>query len=315
MSYAANIVEQARAVRIEDEIVKRGIKLKGKIDQCGPCPRCGGTDRFSINVKKQLFNCRGCGVGGDVIQLVQHLDRCGFPEAIQILTSDPGRPSPPRSPSPHRSARQDDDVWRAIWCETLDPHATPVETYLARRGLPLPERASECLRFHPNCVFGKNEQREWIRTAAMIALVRNIISNEPQAIHRTALNFCGCKVEINGKDRMVLGSVKGGAVKLTSDEDVTTAIAIGEGIETTLSLQCLPEWQGSPAWSLISADGVENFPVLCGIETLIIAVDHDQRGEEAALAVSERWRAAGCEALLVETTKPDNDLNDVVLSP
>jgi phage/plasmid primase-like uncharacterized protein len=71
----------ALAVRIEDEIARRGIKLRGVVDRCGPCPRCGGTDRFSINTKKQVFNCRGS-EGGDVIALVQHIDGCGFLDAV-----------------------------------------------------------------------------------------------------------------------------------------------------------------------------------------------------------------------------------------
>jgi DNA primase len=38
---------------------------------------------FSINTRKHVFNCRGCGTGGDVIELVQFLDDCGFPEACK----------------------------------------------------------------------------------------------------------------------------------------------------------------------------------------------------------------------------------------
>jgi len=77
-------VADARAVRIEDEIARRGIKLRGGVDRCGPCPRCGGTDRFSINIKKQVFNCRGF-EGGDVIALVRHIDGVSFAEAITYL--------------------------------------------------------------------------------------------------------------------------------------------------------------------------------------------------------------------------------------
>jgi hypothetical protein len=63
----SNMVARARAVPIECEIERRGIKLRGRIDRCGPCPCCGGTDRFSINIKKQCWNCRRCNRGGDVI--------------------------------------------------------------------------------------------------------------------------------------------------------------------------------------------------------------------------------------------------------
>jgi len=36
-------IEQARAVHIEDELARRGIKLNGKVERAGPCPRCGGA--------------------------------------------------------------------------------------------------------------------------------------------------------------------------------------------------------------------------------------------------------------------------------
>jgi DNA primase len=88
----ATWTEQARAVRIEDEIARRGIKLRGGVDRCGPCPVCGGTDRFSINLKKQVFNCRGS-TGGDVIALVQHLDGVSFLDAVARLAG----PAPQRT--------------------------------------------------------------------------------------------------------------------------------------------------------------------------------------------------------------------------
>jgi DNA primase len=85
--------EQARAVPIMDEIVRRGwdgkLKREGK-EFIGPCPRCGGDDRFSINTAKQVFNCRQCGGRGDVIDLVRWLDGVGFTEACTTLAG----PSP-----------------------------------------------------------------------------------------------------------------------------------------------------------------------------------------------------------------------------
>jgi DNA primase len=81
---------KARAVRIEDEIARRGIKLKRTgIEHVGPCPKCGGEDRFAINVAKQVFHCRGCDVGGDVIKLVEHLDGLDFIAACTALTGEP----------------------------------------------------------------------------------------------------------------------------------------------------------------------------------------------------------------------------------
>jgi hypothetical protein len=80
-------IARARAVRIEDEIAGRGIKLNGRgPERCGPCPKCGGTDRFAINTSKQIWNCRGCQRGGDVISLVQLLDGCTFDAAVATLS-------------------------------------------------------------------------------------------------------------------------------------------------------------------------------------------------------------------------------------
>jgi hypothetical protein len=80
---------KAKAVRIEDIIAQRGIVLHGRTEREGPCPICAGTDRFSINTKKQVFNCRGCGKGGDVIDLIAFLDGCDKIAAVTKLTGEP----------------------------------------------------------------------------------------------------------------------------------------------------------------------------------------------------------------------------------
>src|SRR6516165_11071408 len=88
-------ISKARAVLIEDVIASRDIKLRGGTDRCGPCPGCGGEDRFAINTKKQVFNCRGCGARGDTIALVQFLDGVDFGRACETLTGEP----PPKANS------------------------------------------------------------------------------------------------------------------------------------------------------------------------------------------------------------------------
>jgi Protein of unknown function (DUF3987)/CHC2 zinc finger len=89
MTAFENRVARARRVRIELEIERRGIHLNGRgVDKCGPCPKCGGQDRFSINIKKQVWNCRGCDIGGDVIDLVKHIDGVDFKLAVETLTGE-----------------------------------------------------------------------------------------------------------------------------------------------------------------------------------------------------------------------------------
>jgi len=204
-----------------------------------------------------------------------------------------------RQPRRHivEQPRRADSLALAIWNEAIDAHDTPVERYLANRQLSLPPGA-EALRFHPACPFSST------RKPAMVALVRNIESNEPQAIHRTALDRTG---------KMSLGPIAGGAIKLTADENVTIALGIAEGIETALSMQRLPEWFGSPVWSVISASGIAKFPLLAEIETLAISADNDGAGgagEKATLEVIERWQER--ETFVIEANNDGADLNDVL---
>ena len=53
----------------------------------GPCPLCGGYDRFSVNTQKQVFFCRPT-EGGDVIKLVEHVQGKSFTEAGTYLNGD-----------------------------------------------------------------------------------------------------------------------------------------------------------------------------------------------------------------------------------
>ncbi len=65
-------------------------------------------------------------------------------------------------------------------------------------------------------------------------------------------------------------------------------------------------------WSLIAANGVERLPVLPGVESLWVAVDHDEAGICASHACADRWRATGAEAFLVQPRQERTDLNDVL---
>ena len=116
--FSAAEIERARAVRLEDEIARRSLKLKRVgAELIGPCPKCGGHDRFAIHTKKQLWNCRNCGVGGnDAISLVEHLDGCGFVGAIDTLAGDSIRirTAPPPEPT-KRHHDEDDRASLAAW--------------------------------------------------------------------------------------------------------------------------------------------------------------------------------------------------------
>jgi hypothetical protein len=152
----------------------------------------------------------------------------------------------------------------------------------------------------------------------MVALVRNVTTNDIQAIHRTALNPDGTPVKIDGRTaRLALGSTRNGAVKLVDDADVAAGLFVGEGIESTLAGMMLPRWW-RPAWALLHAANIASFPVLAGIEHLGILVDHDHQdkhgrraGEAAAKECADRWVTAGREVTSLISTTEGEDIADV----
>lgn len=187
----------------------------------------------------------------------------------------------------------------ALWREAGAISGSPAAAHLAGRGV---SYTGDALRWHPSCPFGKGQ-----RHGCMIGLVRNIVTDEPQAIHRTAIDANGRKI-----DRKAYGPIGGGAVKLTADADVTCVLAIGEGIETTLSIRELPDLEHMPVWAVLNAGGIAAFPVLPGIETTWIAVDNDVTGagQNAAHAAGGRLHAAGIEVITLTPKQAGADLND-----
>jgi hypothetical protein len=87
----AETIQRAKSVPIERVMDERGIKLKKSgAYRIGPCPICNdGHDRFSIHIPKQVFYCRVCAKGGDVIKFVELYERLEFHEAVRRLAGEP----------------------------------------------------------------------------------------------------------------------------------------------------------------------------------------------------------------------------------
>jgi hypothetical protein len=114
-------------------------------------------------------------------------------------------------------------------------------------------------------------------------------------------------------DRRMLGRT--GVVKFWP---AGSQLVLGEGIETTLAGATRVSYRGGPlqpAWSAVAANPLSKFPVLPGVERLIILVDHDAGGKTAAACCTERWTRAGRTVIRLTPKQPDFDFNDIILSP
>jgi putative DNA primase/helicase len=172
----------------------------------------------------------------------------------------------------------------ALWAEASTASGTIVEEYVLARGCELSTVEAEVIRFHPKCPFG-NE-----RVPAMIALMRDIRTDEPKGILRTALKDDGSGKRPMAEGfsaKMMLGHARDAAIKL---QLTGTALGIAEGIESALSASKL---FGVPTWAVMSAGGIAQFPIVPAIEHLTVFADHDDAGVAAARKCGARYGGAG----------------------
>jgi len=303
------ILTAAKSVPIERELERRGHRLRRTGNELvGSCPKCGGRDRFAINVRKQVWCCRKCDKGGDILDLVQHIDGVRLGEAVRLLTGMVSSKPPTRSSEPKIVVKDDPlpppDGMKAaerIWRETVEIAGTEGEAYFHRRGIPIEDVPNYGgLRFHPRCPWGQGT------TPSVVGRFTDAITGEPKGIWRRP---------VDGSKPKALGPMGGCVIRLWPDEDVTTGLVLGEGVETTLAAATRFTYRGTllqPAWASASAGSLESFPILGGIETLTIIADHDEngRGQEAAQRCADRWSKAGREATIF-TPRERGDFNDI----
>jgi putative DNA primase/helicase len=263
------------------------------------CPSCsrGPRDRtLGVTVDHE-----GAGVA--------HCFRCGYVESYRPGHNRqrhhaPLRPQRTVSAPTKRTTLSDAALESWAKCQPLP--GTVAEQYLRARGCRPPPVAADALRYHPAL---RHPVTGYIGPA-MVALVTDACTAEPKTLHKTWVLPDGTKPEQASPARMLLGGheKQGGVIRLWPDEDVTTGLAVGEGIETCLSLA----HAFTPVWALIDAGNLAALPVLQGIECLTVAVDHDPAGMAAADQLGERWTAAGRTVQLVRADTPGHDLNDLL---
>jgi DNA primase len=55
------------------------------------------TPSFTVNPKENLWNCFGCGTGGDVIRFVELIDQVDFTQAVKRLSVNHPKPGKPKT--------------------------------------------------------------------------------------------------------------------------------------------------------------------------------------------------------------------------
>lgn len=274
---------EAKGIPIEEVALRLGIEglKRAGAELVGPCPVCGGRDRFSIAPREGVFNCRGAG-GGDGIALVRHVLGFDFKAALDWLVGPPRALTPAeraaqaeRAAAARRRAEEQAQVaererakqrqaaWH-IWNEGMRAEGTLVRDYLARRGIlrGLLPALPASIRFHPRLRYTvARDQGRWESIwegPAMLAAIQGP-DGKFIGVHRTWIDPARPKGKAEIRDpatgerqdaKKSLGSVMGGAIRLRGNG--RGAIVMGEGIETTLSAMVSGAHHGASFWCGVS---------------------------------------------------------------
>ena len=246
--------------------------------------RRGSISLCRVGSKRGLWNDFEACEGGDLLDLVARQRRVSLSEALAIATREFLGDLLPATvgTAPPGLAKVDDVNARTaaskrLWREARPILGTLAEVYFAEiRKLGIHHLSlSHVLRWHGGA-------------RAIVALMTDPLSGEAVGVHRTFLDADGAKIE-----RKMLG--RQGVIRLSLDDGVTTSLGITEGVEDGLAV-LLSGW--SPVWVATSAGALAKFPMPTGIECLTIFADADTAGLRSAEVCRDRWRQAGCEAVI-----------------
>lgn len=267
------MVNEARAVSCEEWLEREGhmrqMKKAGGHNLVGPCPKCGGNDRFGVNTSDDKWHCRHCGIGAaDAISMVillwplkgatygdRFLEACELitgrsrvelmseeeaaEKAAALATKKAGQEA--ESARRREQARQDAlKVWNRAYAA-----GNHVATYMGIRGLAIDVGRLKVVRELPELEYW-HDGRCVHKGPAMVACIHGT-DDKFSGVHRTWLDPRGKKgkaVIIQGEEALdakkVMGSLGGGTIRLITPRDAAgvitaTRMVVGEGIETTLT--------------------------------------------------------------------------------
>jgi putative DNA primase/helicase len=278
----------------------------------GPCPACGGNDRFTFDNRKGHgdYFCRKC-EPGDGFKLLMRVHGWDFPVARRRVMEAAGISEREVREEIRRIEREEPEkviarptrrveILVRECCRIED--CEPAVVYLKSRALwPLPK--GHRLRAHPSVAYFQD--RVIIgRYPALVAVVRDV-AGEFVSAHVTYLTLEGRKLQQYDPRKILspLTNREGCAVRLM---EASEELGIAEGIETAFSAARMDR---RPVWAAINAPLLAKFEPPVGVKRLAIYADRDEAGLEAAAKLMERLQGRVACSLRVP---PQGDWNDVL---
>lgn len=283
---------------------KMGVDARYLTGRHGPCPVCGGTDRFRWDDKDGTgsFFCSGCGPG-DGFMLAERVTGKSFRELWLLVkdtigTSPMPEPKKPDDPKAQKKAMQ--AVWRA--CEPPSAHS-PVGLYQTQRlGRLWP---SKSILEHK----GLKHPHDGQIYPAMVARISDP-SDKGVNLHITYLTRDGQKAPVDLQKRVMAGSLpEGSAIRIWPSDKF---MGIAEGIETAMSAAILYK---CPVWAAVSGPMLAKWVPPEGTRDVVIFADNDSNyaGQSSAYVLANRLvQRFGMRVDVQVPPERDTDWNDVL---
>ena len=302
----------------------------------GPCPNCGGKDRFRFDNKngKGTFICNQCGAGNGfrllelcygwdfpeacnkITELLDmfpmHQEKCIRANKVEHISQPLKRIIKANFPTMENDTNERLRKYLTVLWQQAKPIAKGdfVDRYLISRRIVLNEFPS-VLRYHPNLPYYDDEQKFIGYFPAMLALITDH-HGKGVSIHRTYLGN-GCKAAVSKQKKLTSsifpGASSGATIKLYEAESI---LILAEGVETAFALYVATQ---IPTWATVSAGGMQKAILPSNVKEVIIAVDNDKslRGQIAANKLAQRLLNEGIRVKRVIPPQVGNDFADVLM--
>ncbi|UWQ94826.1 toprim domain-containing protein [Rhodobacteraceae bacterium M385] len=296
--------------RWEQILIQLGVEPSFLRNVHGPCPFCGGTDRYRFDNKggNGTFFCNQCGAGNGV-EFVKRWLKVDFGGAADEVRAVLGETHFVRHVTPakganalEQTANVDGSKAELLW--GMGRQITPQDDagqYLLSRGLNIPDTA-DYLRFMACCRYSARKV-----FPALISAIKSP-DGRLRSIHKTFL-LSGKKAPVSPARKVMKGPIpEGGAVPLAP---FGRYIGVGEGIETSLAAGTLFEM---PAFAALSSQGMERFIPPVGVEIVTVFADNDIDGcgQRAAETLAQRLLSDGFDVEIEIPERSGTDWNDVL---